>query len=745
MGHNTFNWQQLATFAAGCGSLILSVPSSAAAQTETESGASVVEEIVVTGTRREETQFEVPMSISVISAKTLQEQQVKTFNDFATQVANLSFNYGESTAANDRGVAIRGIQGGDTTGYYLDDLPMPISLNPRVLDIQRIEVLRGPQGSLYGARSMGGTIRMITATPSLSEYSGNISAQGLTIDGAGDGYEASGTFNIPLITDRLAVRVTPFVGKDAGYIDRVISPPTNPADRTLTKDTASNEYEGILASALWQPNDDLTIRPSVMYQNSDADGRPLADYTASNRTNIRQYDVHEKMTDEWLYAGLNISYAAGIGDITSTTSYLDRESFTREDVSEFTSFAFGTDPVLSDITTDYTTEILTEELRFTSKWDGPLQLIGGLWYQRTETVSHVAQIVPEYTALFGSPDLFRNYLPTVAKSKAAFGELTYTFNDQWSATIGARYSEDDAETGGFVYGVVQGPLTPEDATSNATKQSDSVVTPKILVKYKPTDEVVIFAQAAKGYRPGDGQVPPPADFCASTYAEYGLSPESLSSYGPDSLWSYELGTKWQSPDRRYSLSGSVFYIDWTDIRVTLGFPDCGFSATINSAKAVSRGAELEFSARPLDALTLTAAVGYDDAEIKDPGERVTIPPAGSPIQHVAPWTGSFGAAYRHQFNAGVEGALRTDYTFTDASYSTTNSPTDPRRRPSYSLVNLRASLTTGALEYALFVKNLTNAHPNLGDQLSQAAELPDRPRWAVGAPRTYGVSVRWEF
>lgn len=194
----------------------------------TAEAAGQLAEVTVTAQRRTETEVNVPMSMSVLSQQTLQTEEVKTFNDFATQVPNLSFNYGGSPGGtgtiggntDDRAVAIRGIQGGDTTGYYLDDLPLPLSVTPRVLDLSRIEVLEGPQGTLYGARSMGGTIRMITNAPDLNHFSGFVLGQGTTIDAGGNGYEFYGIFNVPLVTDTLALRITPFKGQDGGFINR---------------------------------------------------------------------------------------------------------------------------------------------------------------------------------------------------------------------------------------------------------------------------------------------------------------------------------------------------------------------------------------------------------------------------------------------------------------------------------------------------------------------------------------------
>jgi iron complex outermembrane recepter protein len=710
-----------------------------------DASSDTLQEVVVTATRRTEMQIDVPMSIAVISAKTIQAQEIQTFNDFATKVPNLSFNYGENPGANDRGVAIRGIQGADTTGFYLDDLPMPISLNPRVLDMNRIEVLRGPQGTLYGARSMGGTIRMITEVPDTTKFSGNVDVQGTSIDGGGNGYQVSGTFNIPLITDRLALRVTPFTGEDAGYINRVFPSASAPNTEEEVKNTAANKYEGVLASMLWKATDALTIRPTFMYQSAASNGVPLADYTASNLTNIRTFDIPETLRDKWNYAGLTIGYTTPIGDITSATSILNRHSYVVEDVSEFTAAAFSTPLLPSPITADTTIRVSAEEVRFASTWRGPLQFVGGLFFQKSDSVSSVEQILPEFLSIFGTGVVFDNWLPQRQEERAIFGELTYAFSDHWYTTIGARYSGDRTTTGGSVWGLAEGVVSAGAAISNATAESDSIMTPKFLVKYKANDNFNIYADAAKGFRPGAGQIPPPQSFCASTYAAYNLTPVELSSYNPDSLWSYEVGAKAITPDHRYSLNGAIFYIEWMDIREVLGFPACGFAANINSARATSHGVEIEFSAALAEGLLLAGGLGYNDAKIESPGALITVPPAGSPVQQNAPVTANFRAQYERPLGPGMLLILRGDYSYTSRSYSTTNSPVNPRLRPSYALTNVRASLQRSSFEYSLFIQNLADAHPNLGDQLSQAAEDPGRPRWETGVPRTYGVDIRFIF
>ncbi len=734
----------------GSGLLVQSAP---AAEAQPAGDSAALQEITVTATRRSLEVIEVPMAMTVISPAALEAQEIKTFNDFAAIVPNLSFNYGSGGAfggnTDDRAVAIRGIQGGDTTGFYIDDLPIPISMNPRVLDLERIEVLKGPQGSLYGARSMGGTVRMITAAPDLTKTSAKFVSQGTAIDGAGRGYQVYGTLNVPLITDKLALHVTPYTGRDGGYINRVW--PTTPGGSTFDRqsNSAATKYSGVMSSLLWHPSDTLKIRPTLIYQSSNQNGLPLGDYSADNLTNIRHFDIPEGVAERFWIGGVTAELSLPWGTFTSATDYLRRHTENDEDISEFTAFVFGTPFFPSPVHQETTSRIWNQEVRFTSSWSGPVQLTAGLFYNHQSTTVDFLQAIDEFIPLFGISTVAANHGEIATDERAVFGELTYNINSDWSATVGGRYSKDRQNFLLYAWGIAFGPPTQADVVLDETpfsgdsRAQDGVFTPKFLVKYQPNGNLNIYASASKGFRPGSAQVPPAVSLCADQYAALGLTPEQLKSYKPDSVWSYEIGSKMRSADRRFAVNASLFWVDWTNIRATLPF-SCGFSALINSASARSRGAELEVSAIPVEHVTLNAAIGYTDAKILSPGTLVPFPTAGSKIQQVAPLTGSFSAQYDRDLGADWRMMLRGDYSYTDKSYSNTTSVI-PELRPAYSLVNLRAGLDYKSTEFALFVKNVGDEHPNLGQQYSIGGFVPGRLRWTTGVPRTYGVEFSWRY
>jgi outer membrane receptor protein involved in Fe transport len=725
-----------------------------------------LQEVVVSATRRSEVQLNVPMSIAVLSADTLREAEVKSFNDFGTLVPSLSFSYGAGSAyggnTQDRAVAIRGIQGQDTTGFYLDDLPLPISLSPRILDIQRIEVLRGPQGTLFGADSMGGTIRLITTSPDLNKFSGFLDGQASSVDGGGNGYQIYGTLNAPIVDDKLALRITPFVGQDGGYINRLwpITPPDSaatpstvpPGPYSEQKNTAQNEYYGVDASLLWKPTSNLTIRPRSIYQHSSVNGLPLGNYSADNLNNVFHFDVPEGTTDRFWINGVTIDFETGVGTITNAFDVMDRHTGDNENLTEFTAFVLGTPMAPAPVSQFDETHIVNEELRFVSGWQSPLQLTAGFFYNRQSYHLEFTQPVPEALSPVLAPStvIAANYYERFQDERALFGELSYQFTPQWSATLGGRYSKDSSSSNTWAWGAAFPPAqTLEEAVPFATSEHDSVFTPKVVLRYQPSGNLTVYADAAKGFRPGNGQLPPPLDLCGDALASLGLTQEQLSTYKPDSVWSYELGAKALTVDHRYQLNAAIYWINWDNFRAQLPLP-CGFAAVVNAGKAVSRGVELDFSAVPMTNLTLEGGFGYDNAEIRDAGSLVLSPPVwwqipGSKLTGVAPITAHFSAAYRIPLTGGRGLELRADYSFTDQSLTATTNPYEPYVRPSYSLLGFRTAFTTGNAQFALFVRNALDQHPNYGEQYSIGGFVPDRLRWSTGVPRTYGLEISHTF
>jgi outer membrane receptor protein involved in Fe transport len=735
-------------------------------------GPEQLQEVTVTASRRSEAELDVPMSVTVLGAQQLQQATIRDFNDFAVQVPTVNFDYSQGGNVNNRGVAIRGIEGPNTTGFYLDDLPMPISLDPRVVDLDRIEVLEGPQGTLYGARSMGGTIREITTAPNLNKYSAIVDGQLTSLDGGSNGYLGYVTANIPLVSDTLALRVTPYRGQDGGWITRAWpvpgytpgAAPPGVQDSTVydcqcspgrVSDTAQTGYEGLNGQLLWRPISNLAIRPKFLYQKSSQNGLPLGNYSAENTTNYMHFDIPEGTINEFMFYGGTIDYTTPVGTITSATSGFDQHVRDYEDPSEFQSFGFGT-PLLPVPTAIFNNiHDITEELRFASTWSFPLQVTAGLYYEKNDGSEGFNQYAPGFST---APSLFLGgaswdtdtvaalWGPTQTWSKAVYAELTYKLTDKWTLILGERYSEDSYEAGGKLWGAIAFPGTTFAAStySLVSSESDTILTPRYVVQYQASPNLNLYADMAKGFRPGGGQAPPGLNICAADYAAAGLTPADLAKYNPDYVWNYEVGEKAFFDDHKYSVNASAYLINWIGIQQYMIF-QCGEGGIVNSGRAVSKGGELQVAAVPFHGLTLNAGIGYDYSRITEAGALVSVPPAGDPVQEVAPLRANAAGDYTHALTADMSWDLHLDWNYTSHRFSDANSPNFPRLIPAYFLLNSRFTITRGAGEYSLFVKNMGGIHPNLSDQLSNAAEDPGRPRWEEGPPTTYGLEARYTF
>jgi iron complex outermembrane receptor protein len=417
--------------------LALGAGLNASAETGPGGPADKLEEIVVTAQRRSENLQEVPLSITALSAAVLEEKGVNTFFDYAGQVPNLAFANTGDGSGTARTVSIRGISGDGTTGFYIDETPVPDSIDPRVLDVERIEVLRGPQGTLYGARSMGGTVRMITQQPSFDRVSGRVSANGSqTANADSANYGIDGAFNLPL-SDTAALRVVGFYQHDGGFFKRQFL--TNPADATnvtfttdptmlgglgLPTTTRSdigrvNSYGGALSLAI-KAGSALTFSPRLMYQKAEANGflysdvgtypvpvDPAAPVVVSMRpsgfTQYRFFDVPESSSDEWVLGSLGIKYDASVGTFLSSTSYFDRTVDETEDQTDFlwqnllapfdgiplgdindpNAPPYHAVPIASSIRELKQIHRFVQEMRFTSNLSGPWQYVAGFFYSDT--------------------------------------------------------------------------------------------------------------------------------------------------------------------------------------------------------------------------------------------------------------------------------------------------------------------------------------------------------------------------
>ncbi len=699
---------------------------------------SQVNELIVTATKRRESIQRAALSITAFSEKALNENGVTGLQDYAAQSPNLAIAYTGFLGATGQRITIRGIYGANTTGVYIDDTPLPESVDPRVLDLNRIEVLRGPQGTLYGARSEGGTVRLITNQPDTTGFHASIHAVGSRTDsGGGDNGSIDGVVNAPLIKDKVALRVNAYDSSDSGFLTRAPSPEA-PVDFAVQKHLGSSQSRGVsvaLQASLF--DDKLVITPRFLTETTHDTNHLWTDITPENFTQYRLFNINEPGGDNLHLYSLTAQYSTSVGDFISSTSQFVRHAYDTEDDSEYASYALGTPPAPFIFRTLGEEKDFSEEFRFVSNLKGPLQFTTGVFYQDSKIYSY--QPATTYS-IFGSviSDVYDEHFHTSVDEIAVFGEVSYAITARLKVTAGGRYFDNRVDFNGEEGGIATSP----DPTIVPGRQKETGFNPKVAAQYQIDNDHMVYASAAKGFRIGGVNVIPAA-FCASDLSALHLSPADIANYKSDSVWSYELGSKNAFFNRALTVDGSVFDIEWSNVQQNSVLPNCGFGFTTNSGKARSRGGELELKARLPRGFDLTLGGGYTDARITDAGQ-LDLVPVGTRVQQVPQWTLASGLDSHYKIGS-LPGFSRLEADYTGDSLSATNNIASPRVRKAYTLVKIRTGVTVRGVELTVFVDNLTNTRANFSDIRPEAGELPGRPRIAVNRPRTVGVDLRYKF
>ena len=749
-----------------------------------------LEEVVVTATKRSESLQSLPLSVTSISGEDLRDRGATDFFAYAVAVPNLSFGAATDGILSNRTVSLRGIQGTNTTGFYIDDTPIAETIDPRILDLERIEVLRGPSGTLYGARSLGGAIRHITRRPDPEETFGWANA-GISApeQSGGANHLVSGSVNLAL-SDSAALVLSGLHESQAGVFDRHVGTISNhlsdPASligsaNLIREDIDQTEVTAVQAYLLVQPSERFSVAPRVLYQKTDLDGFPLADVEPDNFRHNRDFDIDEGGYDEWTLTTLNIDYVTEFGSITSATSLFERETFETEASGSFINFlqalpsaaggfglfeVIGIRPVTSPIYQTLNFETFVQEFRFASELDGRVNLVAGAFYQDTgdteafqprnyarglndnfAALQQTLEIPGPLSAVWPFGDLvFTSYRPTDVEELGVFGEVTVDLDDRWSVVLGSRWFDTAVTFTEQQAGLAAGVPLAEDAplssipAEGGTQQEDGFIF-KAVAEFHPSEPVMLYASVSEGFRLGgaNGSIPN-ALGCPEDLAELGLRNVNTSSYASDDLISYEGGLK-ADLGGAMRLNAALYHIAFEGIQQRIQLT-CGFQFVGNFGEAQSRGFELEFAAQAAENLLFSLNVGYTDAEYTETVAGVVE--EGDPLQFVADWTGSLIADYTAaNALANMDLNVRADLSYVGDSLSTVNAI--PRQRDAYEQLGLRVSLSNDRYRATLYAKNLTNTIANLGDNRSIAAETPGRPRWVVSRPRTIGVEVGVNF
>ncbi|MEM4990412.1 TonB-dependent receptor [Collimonas sp. H4R21] len=724
-----------------------------------------IEAVVVTAQKRKEDASKVPLSISVISGEELQAAHINNFADVTRAMPNISFSGASGAGAGLSNIEIRGISsaaGSATVGVYLDDVSMTTrnlysmgSSEPKFFDIDRIEVLRGPQGTLYGASSMGGTIKFISNQPNLKEREASVYSEVSGTKGGGTNYTVNGVVNQPLIPGELALRIGIQTGHESGYIDQV-SPTTG---NVIASGINSQDSSVVKLAMKWQPTRNLSITPSVFYQevnSKDIDASYLA--LPKNQTSKL---VREPGNDRLLVPSLTVNYDMGKADLVSVSSFYQRTFNRTQDgttVNNLGSAVPDTPPGLaaaigalpSAVYLQNQVRQFSQEFRVASKpYDqnvSPFTWLGGVYYANLHT--NVTDNEPIFGlnatyAAFGANPADPGQLGIAfpndnsyfserhyrTEQKAVFGELNYYFVPTLHGTVGLRYLQatDSLSRNGDDYWN-GGP------TSSSVSSSSSKLTPKFSLIWEVDPNNTVYTSATEGFRLGGNTRPIPASLCASDFANLGIT-EAPTSFKSDKLWSYELGNKSRLLGNRLSVNASVFYIQWDGLQQDIQLPGCGFDYETNVGKAKSYGAEFEIKGKPTSNILLGLSGGYTKATLSSDVPSLKAH-AGDPIQGVPKYNVSLTGQYSFNLPGDYYGFARAAAHWTGSSHGTLVATDPDYQRPAYSTVDASVGATYDRWELTLFVKNLTNS-----DKVIQRPNVQSVSEGYRVAPRTIGVSL----
>jgi outer membrane receptor protein involved in Fe transport len=763
-----------------------SVAQEASPAPEAPATAGVLQEVIVTAQKRSQNIQDVPISITAITEKSLDMRGATGYLGYFGSVPGLSFQ-SAGPVANENGtvnsttiLSLRGIAattGSNTVGFYINDTPMQF-VDPGLFDVARIEVLRGPQGTLYGASSMGGTIRIITNDPDSHAWGGDLEGTLSETQHGGSNIDANAMFNVPLVSDHAALRVVAFSRDDSGYINNIIRGPTNSSSSVVPGSTVnlggSDTRDGVNTETLrggraalrmqFLNNDALTVDLSDMQQDLRIGGDPTYKVVLDPTDPSLSYGTIAPLVNDFTHDALvthdvnpapqeekfslydaTIHYEPGPVSVVSSTSYYDRDTSSYTDLTEALPFIFGMAvPVANNLLSTEGGHALTEELHVSGK-SSAFDWLVGVFYQNVFTRFQQSLVDPDFNdEVFGGaevvPDgVFLAFLSNdSAAQTAVFSEDTYHVTRSLDLTAGIRYFRYNDTTSTVADGLFNGGPTSANVAAH-----DSGNTPKVSVSYKLTEDALVYATVSKGFRPGFG-LQPVGSACDPTLAGLGLPAGGPLQAEPDSLWNHEIGFKTSFADRRLIVNGAGYEMDWNNIQQNLNLGSCGYSTTVNSGSARSVGFELEVSAMPADGLELNVSSSMSNAYLTSNAATVGAVP-GDPVLDVAKWHASSGITYTRPVRAGYDGYAHADYQYTGPMISGYQFGTPELdyayHQPGYSVTDFRFGVRHNGWDVALFMENATNSRPRLS---AGYFESPDLGVYTI-RPRTLGINIKEIF
>lgn len=697
-----------------------------------------LEEVVVTASKRAENVQDVPASVTALAGDALVRLNAQDFSDYAGLVPGLSFNGGGVIGHNQivlRGLSTGSSQQGSTVGVYIDDVPFgttgglangaALSPDPDLFDVERIEVLKGPQGTLYGASTLGGLIKIVPRAADVTGFESSVRLSGSDVTDGASGYGARGVVNVPFGDGKAAVRVSGFYRDDPGFVDNL---------GRQQRDVNSAVSRGGRVALAYEPTDALSIDLSALVQTADSRGRgiELVDaYTLvpveAERTQSTFFSEPTEMKYE-LYS-LKLTYDLGWADIVSVSGFgvindLGTFDFTPNYGPLFPIAELG-------VTTDFnrSSDKYTQEIRLASTPDeGRLDWRLGVYYTYEKSLYGAYLNARSLTTAEPLPgvNLYTFNLHSRYREVAGFGDVTVRLTDTLDFTSGLRWGRNQQE-----YTAPNSGLLSVNPVYGG-ESSDSSWTFTETLRWKPRDGLMSYVTVASGYRPGGPAVIPPGVAAAEAF-------------GPDTVTNYEIGIKSESADRRLMLNASVFRIDWDDIQ--LNRLAGAFTIFANGGAARSEGLEIEARYVPNDAWSFAAAAGYTSAELRDDAPD-SGGVKGDSLPFSPDWSGAFMADYNFPVGQGARGNLGLTARYVGQSTSSfSNSLTNiPAQLPSYTPLDFRAGLSFDRWEVNLHIDNLQDKRGISGVVNRQVIPNQGLPSEAtLYAPRTISLAVSMHF
>jgi iron complex outermembrane recepter protein len=737
---------------AAIGSALAAGQSIAAADTpatpsEGTSDSSQLGEVIVTADKRPEQLLKVPAPVTALQAADLTRWGNADLSDYARSVPGLNVTGSE---AGQTVVIMRGITTGfgyaipATTSTYIDDVPYgsstaaaygsvaTLDLDPGSL--QRVEVLRGPQGTLYGASSLGGLIKYVTTPPSLTHYSARAELAGTAIDGGGQGGTVRAMFDGPLVEGKLGMTISAFDRHDPGYL-------SDPFRHR--KNENSSRTDGGRVAFLWEPTDQLSVKLAALVQNTLTNGTSAVDLNADLTPIYGKYEQVRYGNAIWdfrnkLYS-LTVNYDFGWATLTSITGYAQRDAMLDIDfTNKFGGLLSGilgvpNLAVYDDITLN--NNKTTQEVRLASPSGGTFEWLGGVFYTHEHSVKPEAFANP-YNYITGvvtpvPAGIFTDTLYDSYSEIAGYADVTYHPTANFKVLTGVRYSSDKETSITPYYGILFGPPTTDVGSS-----SDNSVTYLVAPSYSFNNDNMVYLRVASGFRPGG-----PTGVSASNLIQG--APET---YAPDKLTNYELGYKASFPQQQMTLDMSAFDIEWKNIQLLQNVN--GFVVTANGSNARSTGMELAWMWRPMTGVDLSATADYTHAYLTADAPGIGGK-AGDDLPDTPEFSANVAADYDFPITAQLDGFAGVDYQYEGERHIDfiAGKPAGfiTPIMPGYSTVDFRVGVNRGNVSVEAYVKNIGNAYGML-QLVSQVRNGYGPPLAAsVIAPRTFGLSITAQF